>query len=365
MGRKTMGSLWAVLQDSQTHSNDARSMRSVRLTGSASVCPLQGLQHGSTWLGHQAELRTSGNNMPPRVTEYPETLVVPPRQLPHKQTFIVLHGRGSWADKFGPALLETAVSAPPSSSGPVSPPQTLASIFPHAKFVFPTAPHTRATIYGRSLTHQWFNNWKLDPPATEREDLQVPGLRDTAAYLHSLIRDEVAATPGADARSVVLVGLSQGCAASLVSLLLWEGPALGAVVGMCGWLPFCERIREQLDEGAGGEDNLFQREDEDQEKEPARVAVDWLREELGLPSEGIRGDAGLVFRKVPVFLGHGVEDDRVHVSLGRDAAGLLRNLGANAIYKEYKTLGHWYSGDMLGDIVDFVFESTGWGKMET
>lgn len=312
--------------------------------------------------------------MAPKKAEYPEPVVVPPRQLPHRQTFILLHGRGSWADKFAPALLKTAVSAPPSSS--LASPQTLVCIFPHAKFVFPTATRTRATIYRRSLTHQWFNNWKLDLPATEREDLQVPGLRDTTAYLHSLIRDEVAATPGGDARNVVLVGLSQGCAASLVSLLLWEGAPLGAVVGMCGWLPFCARMREQLDDaasggdqrGAGEADDVFvvQREDEGEEKEPARVAVDWLREELDVPSKGNGGhQSDLVFRNVPVFLGHGAEDDKVHVSLGRDAAGLLESLGAEAVWKEYETLGHWYSGGMLRDVVDFVFESTGWEKTDT
>ncbi|KAL8284581.1 hypothetical protein RB600_009138 [Gaeumannomyces tritici] len=208
------------------------------------------------------------------MTEYPQPLVVPPRQLPHKQTFIILHDRGWWADKFGPALPETAVPTPSPS------PRTLAPIFPHAKFVIPTAARTR-TIHLRAQPHppvvRPTTGSSTRPPPPSAKDLQVPGLRNTTAYLHSLIR--------AGAR---------GCAASLVSLLLWEGPRAG-----CGGrhvrvaVVLRARMREQLDgggEAAEGEDDLSQREDEDEEKEPARVAVDWLMEELGLPSVGIGGD---------------------------------------------------------------------------
>ncbi|KLU92226.1 hypothetical protein MAPG_11172 [Magnaporthiopsis poae ATCC 64411] len=152
--------------------------------------------------------------MAPKKAKYSEPVVVPPRQVPHEETFILLHGRAPWADK-----------------------------------------------------------------------------------------DEIASTPGGVARNVVLVGLSQGCAASLVSLLLWEGAPLGAMAGICEWwLPFCARMREQLDGAASGgveeEDDVY----------------------------GGR-QLDLVFRDVPVFLGHGVEDNRAHVSLGRDAAGLLGSIG--------------------------------------
>jgi hypothetical protein len=47
-----------------------------------------------------------------------------------------------------------------------------------------------------------------------------------------------------DAKNVVLWGLSQGCAASLVALLTWDGEPFGAVVGMCGWLPFRKHLEE-------------------------------------------------------------------------------------------------------------------------
>ena len=49
-------------------------------------------------------------------SDYPSPHIVPPRSLPRKQTFILLHGRGSSGDKFGPPLLDTPISSSSSSS---------------------------------------------------------------------------------------------------------------------------------------------------------------------------------------------------------------------------------------------------------
>lgn len=314
--------------------------------------------------------------------DYPEPLVIPPRSLPHKHTFILLHGRGSSGRQFGPALLTTPIPSASTTATESSPSATLEGdaapvmttidqAFPHARFVFPTAARRRATVYRRAQTNQWFDNWKLDPPATEREELQSRGLRETTAYIHDLVRKEIANVPGG-ASSVVLGGLSQGCAASLIALLLWEGEPLSAMVGMCGWLPFCTRLLEQMDpsDGAGlgtetleggGEDDAFDPFERDDDSEPAtddvgRLALSWLREEVQAPSTSPHPD--VVFRKVPTFLGHGTEDDRVSIILGRDASLSLRGLGINVFWREYETLGHWYSGPMLRDLVNFLYSNT-------
>jgi predicted esterase len=103
---------------------------------------------------------------------YPPPLIIQPRALPHKQTFILLHGRGSSGDKFGPVLLDTPILTAPVSSadgGGTNPPddqttsspptvQTLATTFPHARFVFPTAARRRATVYNRARTHRTSNS---------------------------------------------------------------------------------------------------------------------------------------------------------------------------------------------------------------
>lgn len=322
--------------------------------------------------------------------DYPNPLVFEPLKLPHKQTFILLHGRGSWAEKFGPELLRTPIQSSqpglPNSSThetpvgePVEPSQTrkpvvtLQTAFPHARFVFPTAARRRATIYKRSLTHQWFDNWKLDPPATEREELQIAGLRETTLFLHQLLRKEIAIVPGG-AKNVVLGGLSQGCAASLVALLLWEGENLGAVVGMCGHLPFAETLMtEVLDDENAHDDNEelgfdpFEADacgdevDHATADTPVHRAMAWLREQLGLPASQLSSEK-LPVQNVPIFMGHGVQDGKVSIELGRRAVECLGKLGAGVCWKEYDDLGHWYSREMLKDMLHFLVETLGNGR---
>lgn len=322
--------------------------------------------------------------------DYPEPLILDPLQLPHQQTFILLHGRGSWAEKFGPELLRTPIHihrpAPPrahcNNAKPLTdelaitspaqePAVTLRTAFPHARFVFPTAARRRATIYKRSRTHQWFDNWKLDPPATEREELQIEGLHETTRYLHQLLHAEIALVPGG-ARNIVFGGLSQGCAASLVALLLWEGEDLGAVVGMCGWLPFAERLieetrdkeDEQSDNGAMGfdpfaVDTCHEGESSDgADRTSAQRAVAWLREQLDLPVLQLPPEL-LPVQRIPIFLGHGGQDEKVNIELGRRTIECLNKFGARVCWKEYDDLGHWYSDGMLNDFLHFLMENLG------
>src|SRR3569833_3364476 len=95
---------------------------------------------------------------------------------------------------------------------------------------------------------QWFDGWHLTEP-TKREELQIVGLQETIPFIHELIRAEAAIVGGAG--NVVLGGLSQGCAAGLLSVMLWEGGPLGAFVGMCGWLPYRHHMQD-LGAAAGG-----------------------------------------------------------------------------------------------------------------
>lgn len=318
--------------------------------------------------------------------DYPDPLIFEPLQLPHQQTFILLHGRGSWAEKFGPELLRTPIQSPRqdlpncnedeplvnetgNTSEDQEPTMTLRTAFPHARFVFPTAARRRATIYKRSRTHQWFDNWRLDPPATDREELQIEGLHETTKYLHQLLCAEIAIVPGG-AKNVVLGGLSQGCAASLVALLLGEGEDLGAVVGMCGWLPFAGSLME---EARGEEDEQYDNgvmafdpfavdtchEGESSDgavRTPAQKAVSWLREQLDLPALQLPSEL-LPVQRISIFLGHGGQDEKVNIALGRRASECLDKLGARVCWKEYDDLGHWYSAGMLNDLFHFLEES--------
>lgn len=320
-------------------------------------------------------------------TDYPEPLVIAPLSQPHKQTFIILHGRGSSGEKFGPVLLNTPITATSSADFPLSTtpsptPTTLASAFPHARFVFPSAARRRATLYRRAYTHQWFDNWKLDPPATEREELQEPGLRETTAYLHRLLRREIEQV-GGGARNVVLGGLSQGQAAALTALLLWEGDPLAAAFGMCGWLPYAARLAEQSGTGAGAraggpsttdeetqldddgdsDDGFdpFERSGETADEiNPASRAVSWLREEIEVHRQESNASRSIRVPDIPLFLGHGTEDNKVNILLGREASRFLSSIGVRVCWREYQGLEHWYSGDMLRDIVEFIRTEAKW-----
>jgi hypothetical protein len=75
--------------------------------------------------------------------QFPEPITASP-QLEQLQSFIILHGRGSTAEKFAPPLPETATASS----------EKLQTAFPHAKLIFLTAFRTRATIYKRSYMHQ-------------------------------------------------------------------------------------------------------------------------------------------------------------------------------------------------------------------
>jgi hypothetical protein len=81
--------------------------------------------------------------------EYPDPLVIPPLRTPHKQSLIILHGRGSNARAFGPELL---IQRPLGNSTNTC--MTLRDLLPHASFIFPTAALRRARLFSRSIIHQ-------------------------------------------------------------------------------------------------------------------------------------------------------------------------------------------------------------------
>ncbi|TVY24679.1 Acyl-protein thioesterase [Lachnellula hyalina] len=293
--------------------------------------------------------------------QFPDPIIVSPHQE-HKQTFIILHGRGSTAERFAPPLLSMITP-----SG-----ETLQTAFPHAKLIFLTASRNRATIYKRSLTHQWFDHWHMEE-FSKRQELMRAGLRKSAGYVHGILEREIREV---GEENVVLWGLSQGCATSLVSLLTWDGKAFAATVGMCGYLPFANHI-EDIVKGGSEEDgeDLFGEDERDNDDDPfcnsgdendgrngfendritkqdlPMQAVTFLRDEIEMEDK-----AGMVFRDVPVFMGHGTEDEKVPIERGREARTCLDLLGADVQMVEYEGLGHWYSEEMLGNIFGFLEE---------
>lgn len=241
---------------------------------------------------------------------------------------------------------------------------------PYTKFIFPTAPLRRAVVFNRSLTHQWFDTWSLSQPEV-KQDLQIQGLCETIDCIHDLLNQEIEMV---GSRNVVLMGLSQGCAASIVATMLWRGEPFGAVVGMCGYLPFRKDMHGQLEssENASGVEHgvLVEEEEDDDdifEKDPGAFksgtklekTIDWLQEELQYSEAGLRQMSSPSIQSIPVFMGHGTDDEKVPIQMGRLAADFLTLIGVSVTWKQYEKLDHWYSGSMLQDIVQFLYKLEG------
>ena len=312
---------------------------------------------------------SKSTSTPPQTTDgqydYPGPLITEPLSGTHLQSFILLHGRGSNALSFAPVLLST----------PISQSDILPTAFPNAKFIFPTASKRRVQRAKRIRSNQWFDIWQVTAP-DQREGLQNEGLRQTSKFVHGLIKKEVQQVGAAN---VILIGLSQGCAASLIAHMLWEGEPIAAVVGMCGWLPFEARFREFFEDekrkATGNGDDIFEEihvEDEPRdttgprsvELTAAQRILVFLDEEIEF-SAARRPDRSFL-EGTPIFLGHGAKDEKVPIELGRGASEVLRSLKLDVEFHEYPGLGHWYSTEMLGDIVKFIKDHCqGWGTVNT
>ncbi|KAB8345941.1 hypothetical protein FH972_022993 [Carpinus fangiana] len=295
----------------------------------------------------------------PDLSAFPQPITINPKSRSHKQTFIILHGRGDNGPSFGPALLALEVAG----HGHL---QTLPDIFPEAKFIFPTAPSRRVAATNRIVLKQWFDIWSLKDPYS-KEWVQSEGLRETTAYIHELVKEETKFVGGGN---VFLGGLSQGCAAVLVALLLWDedaGQAPAACFGMCGWLPYAKTMThlarrrrlgtENQDTGIEGQQRFDGAAGTAVEhlSTPGEQSILFLQDQLEIH----KPDAGAPstnFRNVPVFLGHGEDDEKVLLPLGMQASECLEALGAPVSFESYRGLGHWYSPEMLGDMVTFLQE---------
>ena len=331
-----------------------------------------------------AAFTTPSHNNTNKSSTYPDALVIEPLRLPHKQTLILLHGQGSNASTFAPPLLSSILPTSSASS------HTFQQRLPHTKFIFPTASKRRALSFKRSVITQWFDYFTplTLETVTKREETMYPGLRETSIMLHRMLEREVREVGG---EHVVLGGLSQGCAAALVAGLLWRGEALGAVVGLCGWLPLAGRLMEVLEErlengdddgdgdgiffggegeddndGRVGGDNTGQKGGLPDIDTPTLRAIKFLEDELDFPlhlppphlppsqSSTSSSYPTLPLQQTPIFLAHGLLDKKIPRDVGFQGRDCLRALGIETEWMDEEGQGHWYSGKMLERLIGFL-----------
>ncbi|KFG85806.1 putative acyl-protein thioesterase 1,2 [Metarhizium anisopliae] len=269
--------------------------------------------------------------------QFPPSITIPPLKTPHGITVIFLHGRGFNAQKFHGSLLQTDMGN-----------RTFQEALPHARFVFPTAPLSRATKYRRILMHQWYDgtgDW--EPEARG-------GMQPSIEHIHGLIRREIEVADN-DSKRIVLAGFSQGAAMAFVSSLLWDGGPLGAVVDLCGFMPLASHLLNILDDDGiefGADDDVFEPSQNADARMPHQKVLDELREEAELP--GTQQTSDFRFPSTPAFIGHGSADREVFVQHASQARLLLQKLGLDVDVHIYEGLGHWHSASMLKDLVQFL-----------
>ncbi|KAK1672972.1 Alpha/Beta hydrolase protein [Colletotrichum godetiae] len=293
---------------------------------------------------------------------FPPPIIIPPLKQPHQQTIVLLHGRGSSAKIFAPEFLSVPLDDPTTQSGLNT--CTFQDLLPHTRFVFPTAPRSRATIYRRSIINQWYDG------SGDWEETLLGHAKETVVFIHSLIDDEAIRVGGTG--KVMLGGFSQGCAAALLCLLMWRGKPLGGILGMCGMLPMAGVMSEALVKGQRrldglhdeapeySDDDPFEHPDNDSnaggegdeaEYDPTHQALCILGGEIGLPVPDLA--MRLSSQETPVFLGHGTADANVLVHHGQEASRVLRMMGFDVDFKTYDGLDHCYSKNMLIDMIEF------------
>lgn len=272
-------------------------------------------------------------------SSYPPPLIIEPSSE-HKESWIILHGRGDRAKSFAQGFMGLLNMPLPDGN-------TLQMHLPHVRFVFPTASYRRARVFSRATITQWFDLYSWNN--TEKLEWQVEGLRETSAWIGELVGRECEIVGPAN---VVVGGLSQGCASVLIWNLLWTGQAVRCIFGMSGWLPFRHVLELFVPKDKANAPNegidVFENAEE---KDPYGAAVEALCQELG-----VKTVCSKVGQNTPILITHGVEDEKVNLERGREAARCLQALGCNVTWTEYEGLSHWFNGNELLDVVSFVKE---------
>ncbi|KAF2184292.1 hypothetical protein K469DRAFT_781601, partial [Zopfia rhizophila CBS 207.26] len=107
---------------------------------------------------------------------------------------------------------------------------------------------------------------------------------------------------------------------------------------MCGWSLFRKSMEETLQAEEGNDpDDIFERSDEEKvfessdlvsglEKSKLKQEVEWLRGETEFDSRTCEPSVEVALKNIPIFLGHGTEDEKESFESGRLASGFLRIL---------------------------------------
>lgn len=209
----------------------------------------------------------------------------------HTHTIIFLHGRDSVAEEFAAEFFESQASDV----------KTLPETFPTVKWVLPTAQPLKLARFDCGMS-QWFDMYST-------EDLHDQGdAQDLSSSIHRIqeIIAQEATIVGHE--SIILGGISQGCAVAIHALLSGR-ERLGGFIGLCSWISKREAIKQ-----------------------------------LQNPAS-----------ETPILLCHARDDNVINVSFGKELGDDLAAIGMKPRWCEYADGGHWVNEPQgIDDMVAFL-----------
>lgn len=263
------------------------------------------------------------------------TYTVAPLADNHTHTIILLHGRDSTASEFANEFFESQAS-----DG-----RTLPEIFPTVKWVFLTSKMRKSARFGVEMS-QWFDIWSVADP-TEKEEIQLEGLRESIEDILNIIRTEMSSVP---VSRIVLGGISQGSATAIMAMLYGQG-RLGGFIGLCTWLPLQGWVADYA-RNFGRNYALNNIHTILEMKAHETTLTDAQLDHLIAMRESALG--------TPIFLSHSKDDEVVPIENGRLLHRTLEYLDMSTTWKEYEDGGHWVNEPQgVDDMVEFLHARVG------
>lgn len=172
---------------------------------------------------------------------------------------------------------------------------------PHILFLLPHAPYLPISMNRGYPMRAWYDLYGLSQDSQE----DIAGLETMHASICK--RLEELHNSGIPATRIALAGFSQGGAMALYSALRYTA-SLAGVLGLSTYLPVATRLAQE---------------------------------------------AHAANRKIPVWLAHGILDDVIPLSIGRNSKQVLEALDYNVRWHDYN-MAHALSLDELADIRQFL-----------
>jgi phospholipase/carboxylesterase len=169
------------------------------------------------------------------------------------------------------------------------------------RFIFPNAEMRPVTINNGYVMRAWYDILAMD--ITHRADKE--GINESVNQINSLIENEE--SKGIPSQNIILAGFSQGAVMALTAGLR-SNKTLAGILALSGYLPF---------------------------------------------TEDIIGNLSASKKNIPIWMGHGIQDNIVPYQAGLTAFDTLKRSGLTISWHSYQ-MGHSVCAEEVRDIADWI-----------